>query len=55
MGCDRVWRCFAGFEESLVGCWPIVDGSLAELAGIVDVAAADVGGGECCSAAVAVE
>lgn len=37
-----------------MGYWPTVDGSLAELAGTVDVVAAVGGGVEYCSAAVAV-
>lgn len=57
MESDRAWRLFAGFEEPPVGCWPVVDGSLAELAGIADavVVVGDGGGGDggCCSAAAA--
>lgn len=55
MESDRAWRLFAGSEEPPAGCWPTIDGSLAELAGIVDAdaAAAVVGGGGCCFAAVA--
>lgn len=51
MGCGRAWRWFAGFEVPLVGCWPTVDGSLAELAGIVDDAAAAVVDGDGCYSA----